>query len=129
MKIDKAEVYRVLTNLQTKGLVEKTLEAPTRFTATPFERAIDSFIKYKRDEANLVEKTKNELIKDWKHITRAAEHPSFEKFVVIEGWRKIYPRISQMMYRSGHDQSTKKQPLPLYQKHPWLRPNLYLLMP
>jgi sugar-specific transcriptional regulator TrmB len=44
IKMDKAEVYRVLTNLQTKGLVEKTIESPTRFTSTPFERAIDSFI-------------------------------------------------------------------------------------
>jgi sugar-specific transcriptional regulator TrmB len=69
-KMDKAEVYRVLTNLQTKGLVEKTLEAPTRFTSTPFEKTIDSFIKYKRDEATLVEKTKNELIKDWNNITK-----------------------------------------------------------
>ena len=96
-KIDKAEVYRVLTNLQTKGLVEKTLEAPTRFSATPFEKAIDSFIKFKRDEANRVEKTKNELIKDWNHITKAVQHSPIEKFVVIEGWRKIYPRISQML--------------------------------
>jgi sugar-specific transcriptional regulator TrmB len=96
-KIDKAEVYRVLTNLQTKGLVEKTLEAPTRFTSTPFERAIDSFIKYKRNEATLVEKTKNELIKDWNNITKTPKQQLVEKFVVIEGWRKIYPRISQMI--------------------------------
>ena len=96
-KIDKAEVYRVLTNLQTKGLVEKTLEAPTRFTSTPFERAIDSFIKYKRNEATLVEKTKSELIKDWNNITKAPRQQLVEKFVVIEGWRKIYPRISQMI--------------------------------
>ncbi len=96
-KIDKGEVFRLLTNLQTKGLVEKTLESPTRFTSTPFERAIDSFIKYKRDEANRVEKTKIELIKDWNHLTKTTEHPSLEKFVVIEGKRKIYPRIAQMI--------------------------------
>ena len=96
-QIDKAEVYRVLTNLQTKGLVEKTLEAPTRFTSAPFERAIDSFIKYKRDEANLVEKTKKELIKDWNQITKTKQMLSIEKFIVIEGRRKLYPRISEMI--------------------------------
>ncbi len=96
-KIDKAEVYRVLTNLQTKGLVEKTLEAPTRFTSAPFERAIDSFIKYKRDEANLVEKTKKELIKDWNQITKMKQALPTERFIVIEGRRKIYPRISEMI--------------------------------
>ena len=96
-KIDKGEVYRVLTNLQTKGLVEKTLEAPTRFTSTTFERAIDSFIKYKRDEANLVEKTKNQLIRDWNQITKTKQVLPIEKFIVIEGRRKLYPRISEMI--------------------------------
>ncbi len=105
-KIDKAEVYRVLTNLQTKGLVEKTLEAPTRFTSTPFERAIDSFIKYKRNEATLVEKTKHELIKDWNNITKAPKQRLVEKFVVIEGWRKIYPRISQMIKQTKREFSS-----------------------
>jgi hypothetical protein len=105
-KIDKAEVYRVLINLQTKGLVQKTLEAPTRFISTPFERAIDSFIKYKRDEATLVEKTKNELINDWNNITKAPRQTIVEKFVVIEGWRKIYPRISQMIKETKREFSS-----------------------
>lgn len=97
IKMDKAEVYRVLTNLQTKGLVEKTLESPTRFISTPFERAIDSFIKYKRDEANLVERTKKDLIRDWNQITKTRQTLPFERFIVIEGRRKIYPRISEMI--------------------------------
>jgi sugar-specific transcriptional regulator TrmB len=61
-KIDKGEVYRILKSLGTKGLIEKTMEAPARFMSTPFERAIDSFIKNKREEVSIVERKRNELI-------------------------------------------------------------------
>ena len=106
IKMDKAEVYRVLTNLQTKGLVEKTLESPTRFIPTSFERAIDSFIKYKRDEANLVERTKKDLIRDWNQITKTRQTLPFERFVVIEGRHKVYSKISQMMTETKNQLST-----------------------
>ena len=105
IKMDKAEVYRVLTNLQTKGLVEKTIESPTRFISTPFERAIDSFIKYKRDEANLVERTKKDLIRDWNQITKTKQALPLERFIVIEGRRKIYPRISEMIKETKNELS------------------------
>ena len=106
IKMDKAEVFRVLTNLQTKGLVEKTLESPARFLSTPFERAIDSFIKYKRDEANLFERTKKDLIRDWNQITKTKQTLPLERFLVIEGRRKIYPRISEMIKETKNQLSS-----------------------
>ena len=105
IKMDKAEVYRVLTNLQTKGLVEKTLESPARFISTPFEKAIDYFIKYKRNEASLVERAKKDLIRDWNQITKTKQTLPFERFIVIEGRRKIYPRISQMIKETKNELS------------------------
>ena len=50
MKKDKGQVYRILKSLQKKGLVESTLEFPTRFTAVPFEKVLDLFIKSKQEE-------------------------------------------------------------------------------
>ena len=60
MKIDKGQIYRILKNLQKKGLVEATLEYPTRFTAVPFEKVIDSFIKSKREEVAQIESQGNQ---------------------------------------------------------------------
>jgi sugar-specific transcriptional regulator TrmB len=97
MKKDRAQVLRILKSLQSKGLVEATLEVPTRYTAVSFERVIDSRIKAKRDEAALIESTKNELLSYWKKIGKTPLEPSLEKFVVIEGERKIYPKIAQMI--------------------------------
>jgi sugar-specific transcriptional regulator TrmB len=96
-RIDNAEVYRILKNLQAKGIVESTLESPTRFTAVPFRTVLDSFIKTKRDEATLIEKTKIDLLIDWKKIRQTTPEPTLEKFVVFEGNSKIYPKICQMI--------------------------------
>lgn len=93
----RAEVYRILKRLQTKGLVQPTLESPTRFTTVPFETVIDSFIKTKREEAASLESTKKDLLEDWKIISRHEPEPQLERFVVIEGRHKIYPKILQMV--------------------------------
>jgi sugar-specific transcriptional regulator TrmB len=97
IKKDKAQVFRILKSLQSKGLVESTLEAPTRFTAIPFETVLDSFIKSKRDEAASVETAKKELLSHFEKFTKTEHEPAPEKFVTIEGNRKIYSKILQMI--------------------------------
>jgi sugar-specific transcriptional regulator TrmB len=81
------------------------LESPTRFTAVPFEKLVDSYIKTKRDEANIVESTKNDLIADWKRVAKQLPLSPLERFVVIEGWKKIYPRFFEMVKGSQHQLS------------------------
>ena len=104
---DKAQVLRILKSLQSKGLAESTLEAPKRFSAVPLEKVLDAFVKAKRDEATLIESTKNELLLYWKSIgkTMPAGIP-LEKFVVIEGTNRIYSKISQMITETKNQLST-----------------------
>jgi len=97
IRTDKAEVYRILKSLQAKNLVESTLEAPTRFTTVPFETVLDSFIKAKREEALLIEHAKQDLLNDWKNISKSRLALPLEKFTVIKGNNKIYPKILQMV--------------------------------
>ena len=97
VKKDKAQVYHVLKNLQAKGLVEATLEAPIRFTAVPFEKVVETAIKAKRDEAARIEGIKQELFDYWKNTSRAIPEAPLEKFLVIKGNKKIYPKIFQMI--------------------------------
>jgi sugar-specific transcriptional regulator TrmB len=104
-RTDKAEVYRILNGLQSKGIIEKTLETPARFTSVSFEKLVDSYIKTKRDEANIVETTKNDLVANWKKITKQLPLSPLERFVVIDGWKKIYPRLFEMVKESQHQLS------------------------
>ena len=97
MKIDKGQLYRILKNLQKKGLVEETLEYPTRFTAVPFETVIDTFIKSKREEVAQIEDARKDLLSVWKKISQTEIESTFEKFAVIEGNKKIHHKIAQMV--------------------------------
>jgi sugar-specific transcriptional regulator TrmB len=106
MKKDRAQTLRILKNLQTKGLVEATLEVPTRYSSVPFERVIDLSIKAKREEAALMEGARKELLDYWKKIGKNVPVPSLEKFVVIEGDRKIYPKIVQMTKETKNQASS-----------------------
>jgi sugar-specific transcriptional regulator TrmB len=98
-KTQKAQTYRMLKSLQSKGLVETTLESPARFAAVQFEKFIDLNIKTKQEEALLLEKTKSELLEHWRKTdTRSfGSELEIEKFAAIEGKQKIYPKIAQMV--------------------------------
>jgi sugar-specific transcriptional regulator TrmB len=96
-KTNNAEIYRILKNLQIKGLIEPTLESPTRFTIVPFEKILDSNIKAKQEEAAKIESAKKELLAYWKNIEQTKIETSIEKFMVIEGNNKVNSKISEMI--------------------------------
>jgi len=96
LKKDKAQIFRILKSLQVKGLVESTLETPTRFMPVQLETVLDLIIKTKRDEADLIDTEREELISLWKNLSKATLKPS-ERFLVIEGSNKIYFKILQMV--------------------------------
>ncbi len=97
IKKHKGQVYNILKSLQSKGLVQPTLEFPARFTAVPLETAIDLNIKAKREAAALIENKKTDILNYWRTIKQAEEPTLIEKFAVMEGNRQIYPKIAQMI--------------------------------
>lgn len=97
LRMHKGQVYRLLKNLQKKGLVEASLEYPTRYLTVPFEKVIDGFVKSRREEIALIEKEKNDLLDEWKNIRKIELDSSIERFNVIEGEKKIFHKISQMI--------------------------------
>jgi sugar-specific transcriptional regulator TrmB len=96
-KTHRPTVYRILKNLQKKGTVESTLESPTRYIAIPFKTILESNIQTKKEEVAKIEKAKNELLNDWKKIRKIGFKLQSDKFVVLEGRRRIYHKISQMI--------------------------------
>jgi non-heme chloroperoxidase len=96
-KIDRSLVYRILKRLKRKGLVEPTLESPTRFMAVSIEKALDIIIKSRQDEALSIERSRKDLLEDWRAISEKRPQTESEKFVVIEGNKNIYPKIAQMI--------------------------------
>jgi sugar-specific transcriptional regulator TrmB len=93
----RVEIYRMLKSMQTKGLIEVTLESPRRFIAVPLEMVLDSFIKTKRQETILMEKTKQSVLNEWKNIRKTESRIAIEKFAIVEGNKKIYTKFLNMV--------------------------------
>jgi len=96
-KTHRPTVYRFLKILQKKGVVESTLESPTRYVAIPFETILESNIQTKKEEVAKIEKAKNDLLSDWKSIRKIGVELHLNKFVVIEGRRGIYRKIQKII--------------------------------
>ncbi|PVX23833.1 MAG: hypothetical protein CW716_11175, partial [Candidatus Bathyarchaeum sp.] len=96
-KMHRGQVYRILKGLERKSFIEATLERPKRFIAVPLKGVIDSFIKSKKEEVSYIEQTKEQLLSDWKKIKPAKLVSPIEKLSVIEGKKKIFNKISQMI--------------------------------
>lgn len=106
LRMNKGQVYRLLKGLEKKGIVESTLEHPKRFLSIPLEKVIDSFIKSKREEVDQIEQTKEDLLSDWKKIKQIQLESSVERFSVIEGEKKIFNKISQMIKETKKEFAT-----------------------
>jgi sugar-specific transcriptional regulator TrmB len=97
LKISKQRLYPLLKKLQSKGIVNSTLERPARFTAVEFEKVLDSFLKARMEQARRIQKNKKEILADWQSITIAERDSSPAKFTVIEGRSHVYSKIQQMI--------------------------------
>jgi len=97
LKIERVQTYRILRNLQDKGMIEATLEAPTRFVAVSFEALLDSLVKTKKDETTALETKKNELVSFWRNLSvRASEYP-VPRFRVLIDRKAIYEEIERLI--------------------------------
>ncbi len=97
LKIPKQQIYLILKNLQSKGIVNASIEHPAEFSALPFEKALDIFVKEKIEEAQQIECGKEEILLDWKSISLDETVDQTPRFAVIEGRKYIYPRLKQMI--------------------------------
>ena len=60
LKISRVQLYRILKNLERKGMVESSFEYPTLFDAIPIGKVLDFLVNAKKEEArNLKQARKN----------------------------------------------------------------------
>ncbi len=103
LKLTKQQFYPSIKQLQSKGILNTTIERPARFSVIPFEQVLDLFIKAKMDEAKGLQQRKKDILANWQNLKLEDDVPA--KFTVIEGRNFIYTRIQQMI------QETRNQTL------------------
>jgi sugar-specific transcriptional regulator TrmB len=96
LKLTKEQLYSSLRNMKGKGIISSTIEHPARFSALPFEKVLDLFIKAQMEETRRLEKNKEDILSNWQNL-KIAENDTSPKFTVVEGRSYIYSRIQQMI--------------------------------
>ncbi|MCW4010464.1 MAG: hypothetical protein NWF05_07570 [Candidatus Bathyarchaeota archaeon] len=73
-RVPRQEVYRILTELQEKGLVEKIICAPTKYKATPVEHGLPRLVKQRNIELKSLQEKIEELIRKIKEANDNASN-------------------------------------------------------
>lgn len=66
LKINRGQVYKSLRRLQNKGATISSNEHPIKFIAVPFEDVLDILMKIKKEQAKILQESKEELISDFR---------------------------------------------------------------
>ena len=103
LKIERVQTYRTLKSLEDKGVVEATLETPTRFKAVPLEMLLDSHIKTRKTEVGKLESEKEEVITRWKNLTSKVTEYPVARYRVLTDQRRIMEEISDLIQEAQEE--------------------------
>ena len=104
LSLHRTETYRILRDLEKKGLVSSVFEKPLKFIATPFERAIDILIETKKLKLKMLEQKKEKLLDAWLSIPRPEfEAEKKEVFQILEGDEQIDLKANEILSRTEEE--------------------------
>jgi sugar-specific transcriptional regulator TrmB len=70
LNLYKQQLYRSLKSLQSRGMINATLEHPALFSAVPLEKVLDMFIKAKTEQARALQESREELLSSWRALLK-----------------------------------------------------------
>ena len=96
--LHRTETYRILRDLEKRGMVSSVFEKPLKFIATPFEKAIDLLIEAKKLRIKLLERKKKSLVDIWLTLPRPnIAHERKEVFQILEGEEQIDLKADEIL--------------------------------
>jgi len=104
LSLHRTETYRILRDLEKKGLISSVFEKPLKFIATSFEKAVDTLIETKKLRISLLEKRKDGLVSLWLSLPRMeAEQERKEVFQILEGEDQIGLKADELLEKAGRE--------------------------
>jgi len=104
ISLHRTETYRILRDLEKKGLVYSAFEKPLKFTAVPLEKAIDLLIEVQKMKIDLLEKEKLGLVELWLSIPQQKiENSEKEIFQILEGGQQMILKANELLERANHE--------------------------
>ena len=104
LSLYRTETYRLLRNLERRGLILSVLGKPLKFVAVPLEKTIDILIEKKRMEIKEFEQKKKDIINFWYSIPKSdAETEEKEAFQILQGDKQIILKANSILDRAKRE--------------------------
>jgi len=102
--LHRTETYRILRDLEKRGIVSSVFEKPLKFIATPFEKALDLLIEAKKLKIKLLERKKKGLVSIWLSLPQPSITPERkEVFQILEGQEQIDLKTTEILENAKNE--------------------------
>jgi sugar-specific transcriptional regulator TrmB len=104
ISLHRTETYRILRDLEKKGIVFAIFEKPLKFTAIPLDKAIDSLVDAQKIQIKLLEQEKEGLVDLWQSMPQPkVTNTKKELFQMLEGEQQVLMKANELLERSEKD--------------------------
>lgn len=100
ISLHRTETYRILRDLEKRGVVFSIFEKPLKFTAVPLDKAIDLLVDAQKIKIKLLEQEKSNIVKLWQSIPQPkVASPKKELFQMLEGEQQVLMKANELLER------------------------------
>ncbi len=100
ISLHRTETYRILRDLEKKGIVFSIFEKPLKFTAVPLDKAIDLLVDAQKIQIRMLEQEKSSLVELWQSIPQPkVADAKKELFQMLEGEQQVLMKANELLER------------------------------
>jgi sugar-specific transcriptional regulator TrmB len=101
ISLHRTETYRILRDLEKKGIVFSIFEKPLKFTAVPLDKAIDLLVDAEKIKIKLLEQEKTSLVELWQSMPQPkVETAKKELFQMLEGEQQVLIKANELLEKT-----------------------------
>jgi sugar-specific transcriptional regulator TrmB len=98
IQLHRTETYRILRDLEKKGIVFSIFEKPLKFTAVSLDKAIDLLVDTQKIKIKLLEQEKPRLVELWMSMPQPkTETIKKELFQMLEGQQQVLMKANELL--------------------------------
>ncbi len=98
ISLHRTETYRILRDLEKRGMVFSIFEKPLKFTAVPLDKAIDLLVDAQKIKIKLLEQEKASVVELWSSMPQPkAADPKKELFQMLEGEQQVLMKANELL--------------------------------
>jgi len=101
ISLHRTETYRILRDLEKKGIVFSIFEKPLKFTAVPLDKAIDLLVDAQKIKIKLLEQEKASVVELWQSMPQPkVENIKKELFQMLEGEQQVLMKANELLEKT-----------------------------